>query len=741
MESENIQPSRFILKFSNVWKSFKIARDSSITVLKDVSKEITKGRFIILFGPSGCGKTTLLNTIIGLERPDKGIVEINEQNLWELSSDKRAVFRKENIGYIPQQQNWIKSLTVLENVQFMGILLGESKSSAKKKAIEKLEAVNMSHRTNYRPTELSAGEQQKISLARCLMNDPKIIVADEPTGNLDVKSGIVVMEILRKLAFSGTTILIVTHNPELLSYADRVFFMIDGMIKKDIDTKETSIVKIKKKINKDMYNFINNVKEGGNSSLEHEKSLLNEISALHEDKKKNIFKTILFYFLSFYMKLFTSIAYIFVYLFELIFRKERKASQNILKDTFFRESFQDKSISLVQLLGLSFRNLVVKKVRTFITIIGVSISIAFVTLLLSVGYGLEKLVIDEVAEIEQRNQVEVYPIAGSEVLIDNENLMLISKTEGVHDVQPLMNVAATMYYHDLQADIVVYGSRQDYLSVIGRPFAVGGSFQDNSENEVVISEEVLDILGLKISDAIGEKISFEFIAAGSEFEKKEDAKDKDSLIYTIVGVSRGHFTPLVFIDIEEVKLLGVSDYSSLVVTLDDNADADKTRSNIELLGMRTISVMDTITEIQDFFQSFRLGLTLVGLIAFIISILGMFNTLTVSLLERIREVGFLKIIGMKSKEVQKLFLSEALIISFSGTILGVFLGMFIGFLISLALSMISLSNGGDYVIVNSIPIYIVLGIIFAGVFMGLLTGFYPSRKAERISPLDALRYE
>jgi ABC-type lipoprotein export system ATPase subunit len=156
---------------THLWKSFPTG-DHFTTVLKDINLNIKKGEFVILFGPSGCGKSTFLNTLMGLEHPDKGNVNFMGMNLWELNSDDRAVIRKSNVGIIYQQQNWVKSLSVVENVAVVGSLLGMKKEEAEALAREKLEIVGMTHRADYKPYELSSGEQQRISLARSLMSQP-----------------------------------------------------------------------------------------------------------------------------------------------------------------------------------------------------------------------------------------------------------------------------------------------------------------------------------------------------------------------------------------------------------------------------------------------------------------------------------------------------------------------------------------------------------------------------------------
>lgn len=157
--------------------------------------------------------------------------------------------------------------------------------------------------------------------------------------------------------------------------------------------------------------------------------------------------------------------------------------------------------------------------------------------------------------------------------------------------------------------------------------------------------------------------------------------------------------------------------------------------------MKTTSMVDTINQIEKFFTTLRIGLAVVGSIAFGISILGMINTLTISLMERTREVGLLKSIGMRSCEVRKLFITESMLIAFFGGITGVIIGSVLGGILSLVLSIISITKGGDYLLVSKIPILLLFGIMIISGIIGYITGLYPSKRALKMSPLDALRYE
>lgn len=222
-------PSTPLITCQHVEKAFSSATHA-VSVLRDISLTVTDGEFLVITGPSGCGKSTLLHVLIGLEAPTSGTVTFLHQDLYapNFTDDERTKLRKRSVGMVYQQPNWIKALTVLENVMFPLRITGEHDSAARSKAQAVLKMVGMLEWQDYTPTELSSGQQQKVALARAVITEPQLIVADEPTGNLDFQSGQELMQLLQSLNTHGRTIIMVTHDLEYLSYATRSLTMLDG---------------------------------------------------------------------------------------------------------------------------------------------------------------------------------------------------------------------------------------------------------------------------------------------------------------------------------------------------------------------------------------------------------------------------------------------------------------------------------------------------------------------------------
>ena len=246
---------RTIIKASGVNQSFTIG-DEKVDILKDISFELKEKTFNIIYGPSGSGKSTLLNVLTGLQKPSTGSITFAGKALYELSPDRLAHFRANEIGIVYQQNFWVKSLNVIENVSMPLLFSGYTRAQAAKRATEALDKVNMVDFAKKRPILLSGGEQQRIAMARALVNDPLFIIADEPTGSLDSVNGDKIMDLLHKCQTElGRTIILVSHNMEYIPLADHLLHIEDGHIKEttsddDITTIANELLSnMKKRIN------------------------------------------------------------------------------------------------------------------------------------------------------------------------------------------------------------------------------------------------------------------------------------------------------------------------------------------------------------------------------------------------------------------------------------------------------------------------------------------------------------
>jgi putative ABC transport system ATP-binding protein len=221
--------SRIVIDICNITKSLPLGRER-INILKGISFQIASGEFISIIGPSGSGKSTLLGIIAGLDNPTSGQVLIDDIDITRMSEGKLASVRNKKIGMVFQAFNLIPTLTAQENVE-VPLHVGKHKGSPSVRAKELLGLVGLSHRLKHRPNQLSGGEQQRVAIARSLATDPSIVIADEPTGNLDVRNGENILNLISDLrARTGKTFIIATHDQDIASHADRTISIVDGLI-------------------------------------------------------------------------------------------------------------------------------------------------------------------------------------------------------------------------------------------------------------------------------------------------------------------------------------------------------------------------------------------------------------------------------------------------------------------------------------------------------------------------------
>ncbi|MBM3499801.1 MAG: ABC transporter ATP-binding protein [Armatimonadetes bacterium] len=218
------------IHIEHVAKSYRLGQ-VDVIALQDVTLQLPAGDFVSLSGPSGAGKSTLLGIIGGLERPDAGKILAGEQDLTALDSEGLAMYRRHSVGFIFQSFRLLPALTALENVMIPLVPLVESDEAKQKQVIEALDRVNIAHRAGHLPGELSGGEQQRVAIARAIVNGPNVILADEPTGELDRRNGELIMQLLRELNQSGAaTIVVASHDPDVVGAARRQVKMEDGRV-------------------------------------------------------------------------------------------------------------------------------------------------------------------------------------------------------------------------------------------------------------------------------------------------------------------------------------------------------------------------------------------------------------------------------------------------------------------------------------------------------------------------------
>jgi putative ABC transport system ATP-binding protein len=224
-----LETSDFVVVTHSLNKAYPLG-EAAVEVLKDITLTVAKGEFVALCGPSGSGKTTLLNIISGIDKPTSGQIHVLNQDLTVQDEDFLAEFRCSNVGFVFQSYNLVSTLTVAENIAFPMEWIRRPQTEIERRVAELLETVGLQHRVNHFPAQLSGGEQQRVAFARALANDPELILADEPTGNLDTKNVQKITQVLQMLKANGKTVIVATHDPALMQLADRTLCLEKGRL-------------------------------------------------------------------------------------------------------------------------------------------------------------------------------------------------------------------------------------------------------------------------------------------------------------------------------------------------------------------------------------------------------------------------------------------------------------------------------------------------------------------------------
>ena len=803
-----------LINLKNVTKDFR-GRLQEIKVLRGITLDVNKGEFVIILGPSGSGKSTILNLILGLEPPSSGEVFLMGEQINEMSPDDIAEIRKQHVGMVHQQANWIRSLTVIENVAFPLTLRSMPKHKILNQAKEKLEMFQMGDWANFMPSELSSGQQQKVGLARALVTNPELIVADEPTGNLDFKSGRKLVELLSGLSKEGKTIIMVTHDLEYIEFADRIIRILDGKIFEEINNQngKHNIDELKQRIvsqNIEAEKLYDAIETNAPTMLVDKMSPINRV--FKRLKNFNL-KKALRNFLNIYkvfLELFTvalTLAFVVLSLFYktidkfLSFKNLPTIVKNFrykLSDLYyvtmgFAIRWRGLSVNFADMIDLSVKNLMSKKVRTYVTIGGVALGIGFTVFLVSIGYGLERLVLKNFSELDQLKSIDVYSSVSQNIQINDTTIADIRNLDQVDEIYPIIAIAGKVNLDGSETDIVAYGVERDYLKKSDLNLLSGEYFPNeeiaqgvlrvrgeddpklvedeliteevieeddidliennpeerdvkkvkipaNNQQQAVVNTAFLDLFGLDSNSAVKKNFDITLVVTDELLQKEYDIESYPTT-YEISAVVSNFPIPVIYVPVKDVRALEVKNYTQAKIILNSEDDVRSVRQKIEIMGFRTESIQDTVRQIEDTFRNIRVVLTSIGMVALAVASFGMFNTLTVSLLERVREVGLLKVMGMKGAEIKDLFLTESILLGLGGGFLGVFVGIVSGSFVSSVVSSVAISRGYEAIQVSTIPIEALFGILFVATFTGMLTGLYPSKRATSISALDALRYE
>lgn len=400
-------------------------------------------------------------------------------------------------------------------------------------------------------------------------------------------------------------------------------------------------------------------------------------------------------------------------------------------------------MNVKDVLRLALRIFKNNKLRTFLTILGISVGISTIVFLMAFGYGVQKLTVEKITQADAILALDITPNMGEkEKKITEQSMDQISKIDKVIKVEPILQVSGQGVFSANTGELQsVYGVGSQFFNLDGMSFKVGRSFSSNSKDEIVVTPALLELFSQSVDQLPSEKIQLTYFSEPTE--SGETRSIVDTTEYRIVGVA---------IDAEERAIaylpynnlrqyFPTRDISSLKVKVQSQQDVNSVKNMVSAMGYPVASVVDQIEQLEKGFQVVRIVFAIFGIVALIVASIGMFNTLTIALLERIKEVGIMKAIGASDRDIYEIFMAEALMIGFFGGALGVLLGVVGSFVINLIFNTMAGAYEGQKVILFDFPIWFVFCIVFFSCLIAFVTGIYPAKRAAKLNPLEALRYE
>jgi len=673
------------LQLVDVCRHFGLG-STDVKALDRINLEIDQGEFVALVGPSGSGKSTLLNLLGGLDRPSSGELNIQGLGLQDATEMELTAHRRHNVGFIFQSFNLLPTLTALENVALPLMLSGVSFASRNKRAADLLKRVGLEHRIDHHPTELSGGEQQRTAIARALINHPKLILADEPTGNLDSSTGNEVMQLLRKLnSESDVTLIVVTHDPEVAAFADRIVYLRDGGIER---VEMTESAPDKAPVN----SVTNSSKE---LTLDGGLSFSDLVRTAWENLRRRPVRNVL------------TAAGVLIGIVTLVAMVS------------FGVGVQEEVNRNFQALGLE---------NVFITPSFPEETDAFDPF--GVAKPIQPLTPETVAAIRVLSEVEsVTPVlnlpSNMEVSLSYGDKALpvrLSGGFGTSSRGPGMPAPPEM----LAGNSLGEGDTQGLTLIEG------------------LADQLLEGTDLNYPYLIDQPVSLTVRLPRGE------TREFTSRIVGIESGRGSNSIELGLSERTEIKswwygrpdTLQTDGYDMLVVRAVDQLAVPAVVETAEAMEMEAQS-LGTILELANRVLAIMQALLgSVGGLALLVATLGVANTMMMAIYERTREIGVLKALGATSSEVRRMFTADAVLLGMIGGIVGVILGTLLGRLVDW-LGHLYLESQGVIGIgqMSIVPPWLAIGALVFAAFIGVLGGLYPAARAARLDPVMALKHE
>ncbi|MCA9335122.1 FtsX-like permease family protein [Candidatus Saccharibacteria bacterium] len=394
------------------------------------------------------------------------------------------------------------------------------------------------------------------------------------------------------------------------------------------------------------------------------------------------------------------------------------------------------------LFRLALLNTFKRKARAGLAVGGIALSSGVMIFLFGVSDGLRSLVTQEISNNDTANVITVNQRNVKEVKLDQEKISSIKSISGVSDVQQLVGMVGSIQYHGNIVNLPLYAVTSDFFRVSPAQKISGNITGEPKESNIILSKKALDTLSLNPGEAIHRKVSLSTIipeAYAAEGKSEEERSIEPSLFAIEGGIERGNL-PVAYIPIEYLVQQGLTGVSQLKVTVSYPEKMSAVRESIEQMGYQTSSIQDSIDQVNRVFSVIQSIILLFGIIALVITVVGTFNVITLTLIEEMKQIGFLRLMGMQKKAVGFLFIAQAVMLTLVGAVAGSVFGVMAGlFANGAAQSLVGETTFTNNVYVFQIPIIQIIIILTLSIVLGWLIGFFPAKKAVRVGPLEELR--
>ena len=400
---------------------------------------------------------------------------------------------------------------------------------------------------------------------------------------------------------------------------------------------------------------------------------------------------------------------------------------------------------LQDLAQLSTRMFKTNPLRTWLTILGMGVGTGAVVVLVGLGFGLQKIILEQIVFGETLLSLGVSATGAQGLELTNETVADFEAMPEVLDAAPLARFPALVTYKGLTGNVFVQGVEPPYLRYAGVAAGAGNAFTDEDvadTTSIMLSPAVLKLFGIDNADEfIGERVSIRLLVPADDGTESisEVVIDKE---YLVRGITKEEGVLNALMMLPELRnYVGIDEFERIQVRVDNNQNLPIVEERLIGLGYRVTALSKTVDQASKIFQGIQVVLATFGGIALIVSAIGMFNTMTVTLLERTKEIGIMRTLGASPNDVKYLFVSESIVVGFLGGVSGIVMGVTLGVTVNVFLNIVASQFGGQAVALFSFPITFLLFIAIFSAVVGYLTGVFPARRASKLNPLDAIRYE